>query len=251
MKNDIARNRVIAILWFVLVIIAIILMKWGSSEQNSAILFTGLLLAFLVVIFFIGASVWLFSEIKRDEEAKKELLAQLEIELKEYASLSRKYNSKEQGSYETLSIKKRSSKFFKAFSTKIITHTPMSYNPEKYIYTSATVGGITTGGIDKVGGNYVKTGKERDTGKRELLYFGHKVERIQLTDELYKEAQASTIKKYLNDEKQIVVEEKAGIGLVLSAQLYGIHSSTTASYLYEGYPTAEKCREIITWICGI
>ena len=150
-------------------------------------------------------------------------------------------------SYQTLLLKKRTPLFKYALSIIDDTITPMSYNPEKYIYTSATVGGITTGGIDKVGGNYV-SGKKVDSGKCELKYFGQKIQRIQLTDELYKEAQKTAIKKYLNDEKQIVVEGECG-NIIATSQILGIHSMETQRGLYKGYPTREKCQEIIDWIC--
>ena len=44
----------------------------------------------------------------------------------------------------------------------------IEYIPEKYIYTRATVGGITTGGISKVGG-YDEVNKFK-IARRDLLY---------------------------------------------------------------------------------
>ena len=82
-----------------------------------------------------------------------------------------------------------------------------------------------------------------------MKYFGKKIQRIQLTDELYKEAQKTVIKEYLNDKKQIVVEGECG-NIIVASQILGIHSMETQRELYKGYPTREKCQEIIDWICG-
>lgn len=177
---------------------------------------------------------------------------QLREELKQYAHIEKQYDIDKIGSYKVLVLNQQMPQFADAFFIEKDIITPMHYNPEKYIYTSATVGGITTGGIDKVGGNYVE-GKAVDSGRCILKYWGEKVQRIQLNDELFKKAQNSIIEKYLNDKMQIVVEDEPNTTIkaaaVLAAQATGLHSWVTQDLMHDGYPSEQKCREIISWIC--
>lgn len=191
------------------------------------------------IVVAIWASVWCHIKDKEHEAEQIMKKALLEKELKQYATFSN----------GVLKLTKCSPQFSNALQISKVMYTPMSYNPARYIYTSATVGGITTGGVDKVGGNYVRSGKKVDSGKNKLLYWGQKVKQIQLTDELYKKAQMSKIKKYLNDNKQIVVEGEAGGGLEVASQIFGACSMEVQMILYAGYPSDLKCREIIDWIC--
>lgn len=198
----------------------------------------GCIVEIVVAIWFIVRTYIEGKEHKAEQIMKKALL---EKELKQYATFSK----------GVLKLTKCSPQFSNALQISKVMYTPMSYNPVRYIYTSATVGGITTGGVDKVGGNYVRSGREVDSGKNKLLYWGQKVKQIQLTDELYKKAQKSIIKNYLNDNKQIVVEGEAGGGLEAAAQIFGTYSLEVQMILYAGYPSDLKCREIIDWICEV
>lgn len=234
--------------WLIGYITFFILAFWGFitlSVYLLGIAFIGFVIETVILLCAVSKDV--AKEMEKINQ-RKQRIAQSKEELKQYASFSSVYDSSKHTSYKTLFIKKRLPQFADSFTIERVMLTPMSYNPEKYIFTSATVGGITTGGIDKVGGNYV-SGKKVDSGKCELKYLGQKIQRIQLTAELYKEAQKSAIKKYLNDKKQIVLEDETSGGVVISAQLLGVHSLTTQQMLYKGYPTREKCQEIIDWIC--
>lgn len=129
------------------------------------------------------------------------------------------------------------------------------HKPTEYIYTSATVGGITTGGVTKTGGyDYLaSTGK---SGKYILVYGDNTpISKIQLSDKLYREALGSDIKEYINDEKQIV--------LIKPYTPYGLEADALKAMITDGkmslasdmlanradYPSYEKCTRILNWLC--
>lgn len=232
--------RFIRAWWRLILLLGItLIMIVAASSDNTTMKFIGLGIGIIFLVGVVYFIVRCFTEIKEDDGKQMVQRALLERELKQYATFSD----------GVLKLTKCSPQFSTAFHISQVMHTPMSYNPARYIYTSATVGGITTGGIDKVGGNYVRSGKQIDSGKCELQYWGQKVKQIQLTSELYEKAQNSSIKKYLNADKQIVVEQKANGGAVLAIQIYGTHSMEAQEMMHDGYPSEQKCREIIDWIC--
>jgi hypothetical protein len=52
---------------------------------------------------------------------------------------------------ENLYVHSPNPMFSKLLTVKLLSSKRLTYTPEKYIYTSATVGGITTGGVTKTG----------------------------------------------------------------------------------------------------
>ena len=183
-------------------------------------------------------------EIKQQQRAMEDEKTQQQ-EMKEYADLSRgKLFLRKRGERLALFLKIHNDKNY-----------ILDYKPKQYIFTSATVGGITTGGVDSVGGyNYVSSWVE--TGKCTLQFFSHKIETIQLTDSLYEKAKKSEIAKYLNDKKQIVVEDNGlEIRSLAGASAMGYAMDTTKGSLVlqnaakAGYPSQQKCVEIMNWLC--
>lgn len=188
-------------------------------------------------------------------EQRKRYEEKFKDSIKQYASISKSYGH---GIfYWKLTINERRKEFFQLIKIRDDQNIIMDYEPARYIYTSATVGGITTGGVETIGGHDYVAGKV-ESGKCELLYLGEAVEqtieRIQLTDSLYEEAKKSNIKKYLNDEKQIVVVAQPG-DLITATQICNFNSPMGSLVLQnvakQGYPTRKKCLEIMNWICGI
>lgn len=132
--------------------------------------------------------------------------------------------------------------------------------PDKYIYTSATVGGVTTGGITKIDG-YID-GKERDTAKCEMLYKSVKcnaknaeeitysvVKKIELSPELLKEAKKSYISKYIQGNCIMVVEEVEMSSTVKHmTQTHKVNAFQSLES--QGYPSYFKIEEIISWLRG-
>lgn len=114
---------------------------------------------------------------------------------------------------QTVILKRRHETNAKRFILKNYVSTRVGYTPEKLIFTSATVGGVTTGGVDKVGGY----GTEQKSTDRYNVFFTYvssekdelkevEVKKIALSDELLEQAKKSNIKKYLNGNKIIIVE---------------------------------------------
>lgn len=152
-----------------------------------------------------------------------------------------------------LTLKKRGSSLTGALAIKDDKNYFISYKPEKYIYTSATVGGITTGGVTKTGGyNYI-SGSQK-SGKYQILYYDDLVSRIALTEELFLQAKESPIAKYLDEStKEIVVIQPIQTSLVTKSLLASGNINAAMNLgmkeSKEGYPSYEKCTAILNWIC--
>ena len=143
-------------------------------------------------------------------------------------------------------------------------------DPVKTHYVSATVGGVTTGGFYTTGGGKVVNGSER-SGYWKMNYTDYipptagnskedgLIKSIVLTDELYNIASNSYIKKYLSQDRRIIVVANTGnmfrdmLGSSYSGityEMHDIHSREFQEKVMEGYPDEIKCREIFDWITG-
>lgn len=134
-----------------------------------------------------------------------------------------------------LTLKKRDYTNKKVLRVEEIWNHSINYEPEKLVYTGATVGGVHTGGVHKEGGyNYysgTSTGQYQvyyDNGDRYDTYTNRTlggVEKVKLTNsQMIAQARANGfISKYLQ-----------GDTLVL------------------GYRTGSKsdCKKIVAWLCG-
>lgn len=134
-----------------------------------------------------------------------------------------------------LTLKKRDYTNKKVLRVEEIWNHSINYEPEKLVYTGATVGGVHTGGVHKEGGyNYysgTSTGQYQvyyDNGDRYDTYTNRilgGVETVKLTDsQMIAQARANEfISKFLQ-----------GDTLVL------------------GYRTGSKsdCKKIVAWLCG-
>ncbi len=132
-----------------------------------------------------------------------------------------------------LTLKKQDSSNRKVLKVSEMWNHTINYEPEKYVYTGATVGGVHTGGVHKEGGYNYLSGTS--TGKYEIWYDNSMpyetnftsggVQRIKLAD--YKLVANAKNNKYVSRYLQ-------GNTLVL------------------GYKTLSKqeCKNIISWLCG-
>lgn len=205
-----------------------------------------------LILFVVGIIVALIlSNQEQQEIAQKKIQAEkLENELKEYAVYS---NSFQTG--KVLTLKSHSKELSSTFMMRNKEQVFFAYEPVRYIYTSATAGRITTGGIEKTGGHNSVVMKNA-TEKCQLLYFGKEIEYIVLSDELYEEAQQSKIKQYLdNDQKRIIIVDTKKLNTAgMAGAILGTDNATTLnlySYLsVEASRTYRQCNEIIDWICG-
>lgn len=159
-----------------------------------------------------------------------------------------------------LTVKKRCPENSEAFGVKDYRRHRYSDVPAKLVYTGATVGGITTGGVHLSGG-YTAVANGEKSGRCILLYSWYNgtdvqtdvVETITVSNKNYNKK----ISKYLCDEKIIVVDDKAKTkmaGALAYMKMDAKSSSTLNMYetaIIDDYPSEEKCLEIISWICGI
>ena len=135
--------------------------------------------------------------------------------------------------------------------------------PVEVRYAGATVGGVSTGGFYTVGGETVITGSQ-SSGKWMLNYIDKEIGtgaltqdkktlrmigKIQLTPALYEQAKKSNISKYLSGNNTIQVidslnltESEAGFAA------RNFNSTAAQDILKKGYPSREKCQEILNWL---
>lgn len=168
-----------------------------------------------------------------------------------------------------ITIKQRNKDIAKQFNFENYVSTRHGYAQEKIIYTSATVGGVTTGGFDKVGGYGTE---KKKTDKYNLIYQYVDSEtnstkkicvtKIKLSDELAKKAQNSKVKEYLNAKGNSIIvitelqsSEKEKQAYVNLHRISGGGYTTHLANLEEDdkirtLPTLKKCSDIISWISG-
>ena len=161
----------------------------------------------------------------------------------------------------TLSVEKQSQYFRMMFTVKRHYAKAIKYNEEKIHIGSASVGGVTTGGVYKTGGDY--SVKDLSSDRYELIFRKPlnlnvcdetPIKTIRLSDQLVKKAQGTPVEKYIRNYNKIevvwdvkgskAVSDLARMGM--TAQAVSLLSAEQA----EGYPTLEKCNAIIDFLCA-
>ena len=164
----------------------------------------------------------------------------------------------------SLHLKKRGP-FWKDFvKVKKAENVFLGYEPEKLHYGSVTTGGVTSGGFYKTGG-YNKFVTTTVPDKYTMKYIGRDINgetirSIVLSEELYKEARNSSIAKYLTPSSNCIVligkthlsQEQANSFVENAVNLATNTPITSNVYVADksGYPSREKCMEILNWMCG-
>lgn len=138
----------------------------------------------------------------------------------------------------------------------------VKYKPEELHFGSATVGGVTTGGVYKTGGyNYI-SGSHINEGVAQLCvdFVDHSVNNgfgkgehhygfikaIKLSDDLFSQAQKSEmVKDYLDErEKQIVVYGRN------KHSMLDIATKSLDELRLKNAPPKTKCENIMRWMTG-
>ena len=163
----------------------------------------------------------------------------------------------------TLTVKGRDAYLQRILNTKNVISIQDDQNytthvtPEKIHFGSVTVGGVTTGGAYKTGGDRVIDGHYK-TGLCYLQYNdallfaqnctqGH-IRKIVLMPSVLKAAKESPIKQYLSGDT-IIVEQSSNMSLnELRLAAADPASVTAQSAVKRGYPTREKCVDILNWL---
>lgn len=209
-------------------------------------------------ISIIGIAFTIFLVLKSDKKDRNTLKS-LQEETKDIIKVNENTG--------VITITQRHKAFAKMFTCENYVSTRHGYAEEKLIFTSATVGGVTTGGVDKVGG-YGTEKKKTDKYNLIYQYVDYKsdqtkkvyVTAIQLSDSLRKSAKLSKVKEYLdgnclNVVMPLVSSEKEKQAYVNLHRIRGGGYSTHLANLEEDdkirtLPTLQKCNDIISWISG-
>lgn len=168
------------------------------------------------------------------------------------------YNFRE----ETLKLDKRSAFNKKVIKAKPIKDYNLNYHEAQYVYTSASVGGITTGGVTKIGDyNSIDVSS---TGKFEIKCYCYslneyrKVKKIKLTKELTVCAENNPfIKQFLRKENTLVLEKKTkrDVSEQVSMLIKSGRTDMATRYMKQNYfetqLTREECIKVIDWISGV
>lgn len=171
-------------------------------------------------------------------------------------------NTKEYMYYDesdkTLFVQKRHPDLYNLLSARNFTIDYYGHKQEKLVYTSVTVGGVTTGGVHKTGGDYVQ--RDVFSGRFDLIYLpavkdansGAEIFEIILSEELRLEAEESPIAEYLSNGSIIVVEENDEPSYASTAAW--LAGNENLSYNLDEqhkamkHPTREKCEQIKNWL---
>lgn len=161
----------------------------------------------------------------------------------------------------TLTIRKRSPKNSNDIIIKNYTHTSYSYNPSKLIYTSATVGGVTTGGFDTTKASYSPTSQEQ-TDKYELYCGKVFIDKLIIPNEedLKSAKNNQTLKKFYDKGNQFLLEHKVKSSLTpyerqmlqqaVLTNDYQTMSGLGKKDIIAKKLTYDECQSIKAWICG-
>ena len=210
-------------------------------------------LVMVLIFIFIGIPYAFLSSNAAQKEYEEQVRKNedLEQQLTPYATYS---SYKSYYDSDVLEVKSRGKMLSQAFQMRNKEKVTFAYQPTTYIYTSATVGRVTTGGVEKTGGSNSVV-RRKMTAKCQLLYCGHEVRSIYLTDELYKKAQKSKIQHYLDSNKKriIIVDEKKLNAIVPMASVLGTNDATVLNRYgdleIEASRPQSECTEIIDWLC--
>ena len=214
--------------------------------------------ALTISIFAVGGIVACIKGIAINKESKKELKdVQTATE-----NLSSAFSEDFSGSLGSINIhlKEQHPDFKKLLTYEVHENAIHTDVPKKYIYTSATVGGITTGGITEVGGytditKYsshtfeLRLKEVRKTPDNKGAVYTRLIKKIKLSSDLLKRAKKSKISQYIKDDCIVVIEDAD-----ISAETFNMPLNT-ALHTYDvqaskGYPSMKKCIDIIEWMSG-
>ena len=215
----------------------------------------------MVYVIIMVITVWVIVSLQSRAEKKK--TAMLE-EIQADAGNALVYDPKT----ETITVNERRCDNKKRFSYENYKRKSHSYTKEKLIYSSATVGGITTGGFDTVGGTSTK---DVATNKYRLVYEyvednikkeGY-VKKIYLSKKIASQIKESPIKDFYTGE-HIAVEtpisedwEKKKTQFAMRYNITGseydlvAYSNAEENEIIKTLPTFQKCMQIVYWISDI
>lgn len=146
-----------------------------------------------------------------------------------------------------MKLKERNPKLKDIIGIVPATRGTINYSPEKIHFGSATVGGVTTGGVYKTGG--YSAGKDVTVdGKYQLMHFGKVIEKIELSYKLKETARKSSIKDYLDDSGDIIVNRQVMYSDYARIAMQSGNPEPGMIERTRGFPSKEKAQAILDWI---
>lgn len=166
-------------------------------------------------------------------------------------------------STETLTLMERRDSNDMALRIRQMTDYNLKYHEAQYVYTGATVGGITTGGIHKTGDYH--TIDSTSTGKYEICYKGGDllnpdrlcpIKSIKLTYEMVEKAKKDKLIQSFLKDNTLVLEKKTNNNGELMKSALNANNTTLAMQIakkdyFDKQLTKEECTQIVNWIKGI
>lgn len=128
-----------------------------------------------------------------------------------------------------------------------ILHT--GYQPETVTYTSVTVGNVTTGGVSHNDAYKYISGTSK-TEKYKLVYLGKEIKTIKLCNStVRKKAEQIGLQEYMNSNGDIMVVKGVRVSREAAQMALSGYYSPMQNELLPGYPTEDKCRKILDFLC--
>lgn len=164
---------------------------------------------------------------------------------------------------KTLTLMERRNSNGMALKIMQMTDQNLKYHEAQYVYTGATVGGITTGGIHKTGdyhtieststGKYEICYKDRDIYHNDQLY---PIKSIKLTNEMVEKAKKDELLHgFLKDDTLVLEKETNNNGDLMKSALNANNTTLAMQIAKKDYfdkqLTKEECTQIVNWIVGI
>jgi len=166
---------------------------------------------------------------------------------------------------DSAKLLKRSEMSASLLTIETIQNTYTKYNPSKMVYTGATVGGVTTGGIHTTEA-HLSTKVGGDSGKCHIIAKGKdkkivEVKNIELSKELLSEAKKDkAISKFIVGDKlvlryntpdtKLTREENEILKRAIETFDTALQDNITQRAFIASMPTKEDCLAVKKWVSG-
>ena len=161
------------------------------------------------------------------------------------SSLSEEYGGMSKNEWaQTLVVKKRGKYIGRNIKVLACRESHWRERPDSYVFSSATVGGITTGGVTKIeGGPVLEVGKK--TGRYSLGFGDKWVASIGLSDKDYEIAKADSVlsKHIMPEEHRQQSLKELGRKVDVSGLDFSVKNQLTTRYL-----TYDHAKYIKNWL---
>lgn len=152
-------------------------------------------------------------------------------------------------------LKKQDPRFSKLLTIDAYRPEISSTTPTKLYYTSATVGGITTGGFHTTGGDTYTS--KVSTDRFRICFLNGPIGYIRVEKELMKKIDAKApIRAYISKGGyiQVIEKEMKASWAAYAFMKMGDHEKAANTFTMDNidrYPDMRKCETIVSFLCGV